>query len=135
MQLCELLKNPTAFDGHLIRLRGRLDFEFEGHTVNDEDCGLPLFDTDIWWEYGGGPVLASEPDAKRVRELAKPVLKDVYSQNSTNGQASTETCGLMGNGVTASESAPSTMSRRLLLDDSFPGSPCRGVKDWVASAT
>jgi len=76
VEICEVLKNPSAFDSQMIRLRGRLELEFENETVDDRACGLPVFHTGIWWTYGGEPLLAHEPDGKRIRALAWPVLKD-----------------------------------------------------------
>jgi hypothetical protein len=76
VEVCQILSDPNAFDGRMVRLRGRLDFEFEDHSVNDLACGQPLLHTGIWWVYGGDSYLAREPELKNVQSLTSPVLKD-----------------------------------------------------------
>ena len=76
VEVCQLLSDPNAFDGQMVRLRGRLEFEFEGHDVNDLACVQPILHTGIWWSYGGEPYLAREPELKNVQGLISPVLKD-----------------------------------------------------------
>lgn len=37
--VCQILSHPDAFDGQLVRSKERLEFEFEGHNVDDTKCG------------------------------------------------------------------------------------------------
>jgi hypothetical protein len=76
VEVCQILSDPNAFDGKMVRFRGRLEFEFEGHNVNDLACGPALLHTSVWWTYGGEPLLAREPELKDVQGLTSPVLKD-----------------------------------------------------------
>jgi hypothetical protein len=78
VDVCELLRDPEAFDGQMIRFRGRLEFEFEGDEVDDVSCGLPLLHRGIWWNYGGAVVWQSNPQdvKKRVNSLTAPMLND-----------------------------------------------------------
>ncbi len=75
-EVCQILNDPSAFDGRELRIRGRLEFEFEGHHVSDAACGLPLLHIGIWWAYGGESWLAPQTQAKRVQSLTSPVLKN-----------------------------------------------------------
>ena len=74
--ICQALKDPAAFDGRMLRFRGRLEFEFEGYNVNDTVCSPPRFHTRIAWTYRDGPLLATRPEAKRILSVTSPVLKD-----------------------------------------------------------
>ena len=74
--ICQVLSDPAAFDGQLLRFRGRLEFEFEGTNVDDTVCTPPLFHSRIWWAYGGEPWLAHRSEGKRILSLTSPVLKD-----------------------------------------------------------
>lgn len=74
--VCQILNDPDAFDGKKVRLRGRLEFEFEGFNVNDDICALALFHTRIAWTYGGEPLFIPQPEAKHILSLTSPVLKD-----------------------------------------------------------
>jgi hypothetical protein len=65
-----------AFDGQIVRFRGRLEFEFEGSAVDDSACGLPVFHSRIWWQYGGEGVIALSSKAKHIQSTTSPVLKD-----------------------------------------------------------
>ncbi len=76
VDVCQVLNDPSAFDGLMLRFRGRLEFEFEGFNVNDDICALALFHTRIAWTYGGDPLLVSKPEAKHILSLTSPVLKD-----------------------------------------------------------
>jgi len=76
VEVCQILNNPTLFDGQVVRFRGRLEFEFEGHHVNDDVCGLPRLHASISWSYGGEPLLALEPERRRIQGLASPILRD-----------------------------------------------------------
>ena len=76
VEVCQILNSPNAFDGQMVRFRGRLEFEFEGDRVADYACGQPLLHTGIWWTYGGEPFLAFQPDAKHIQSLTSPVLKN-----------------------------------------------------------
>lgn len=76
VEVCQVLSNPDAFDGKKVRFRGRLAFEFENNTVDDNACGLPLFHTGVWWTYGGEPLLAHQPEMKKIRAMTSPVLRD-----------------------------------------------------------
>lgn len=73
---CEILQNPQAFDRQLMRLRGRLYLEFEGHHVDDSECALPPLHTTIWWTYGGDdlPVLGRE--RRELQAFVLPVQRD-----------------------------------------------------------
>lgn len=76
VEVCQILNSPNAFDGQMVRFRGRLEFEFEGDRVADYACGQPLLHTGIWWTYGGEPFLAFQLDAKHIQSLTSPVLKN-----------------------------------------------------------
>jgi hypothetical protein len=76
VEVCQMLSNPVAFDGQRVRFRGRLDFEFEDYTVDDRACGLPSPHTGVWWTYGGDPLLAHQPEMKKIQAMTSPVLQD-----------------------------------------------------------
>jgi len=76
VEVCQILNNPDAFDGKKVRFRGRLEFEFEGDTVDDRACGLPLFHTAVWWTYGGEPLLAHQPEMKKIQAMTSAILRD-----------------------------------------------------------
>ncbi len=76
VDVCQILNNPDALDGRRVRFRGRLEYEFEGHTVDEGPCGLPFIHTGIWWTYGGEPLLARHPGMKKVQAMTSPVLRD-----------------------------------------------------------
>ena len=76
IDVCEVLRNPIAFDHQTIRFRGRLEFEFEGDQVDVAACGLPLIHTGIWWDYGGRSILALQQEAKSIRASTSPVVRD-----------------------------------------------------------
>jgi len=76
VEVCQILNDPNAFDGQMVRFRGRLEFEFEDDHVDDSACGLPLLHTEIWWDYGGDPMAALQAEAKQIQALTSPVLKD-----------------------------------------------------------
>lgn len=80
VELCDLVKNPTAFDRQLVRFRGRLQFEFEGDLVDDNACGMPFHHTPVWWTYGGSNMLLPPPQAKRVRPEVSPIIQDEQFQ-------------------------------------------------------
>ena len=72
--VCELLNNPKAFNGQLVRFRGRLAFEFEGDTVDDNDCGVPLWHPGIWWIYGGDYLPPRQ--IKKIAPQLSAILRD-----------------------------------------------------------
>jgi hypothetical protein len=76
VEVCQIMSDPGAFDGQRVRFRGRLDFEFEDHAVDDRTCGLPFPHTGVWWTYGGEPLLAHQPEMKKIRAMTSPVLRD-----------------------------------------------------------
>jgi hypothetical protein len=47
---CELGKNPKAFDGRLVRVRGALSVHFEDFSLDISDCGTRQ---GIWLAFGG----------------------------------------------------------------------------------
>ena len=73
--VCQILSHPDAFDGQLLRFRGRLEFEFEGYNVDDTACALPLLHTSISWAYGGESLLAPAPEKGHIESLIWPVLR------------------------------------------------------------
>ena len=76
VEVCELTKNPTAYDKQLVRVRGRLEFEFEGQTVDDRICGMPLWHTGIWWSYGDDILQTPSRETKRIQPIVSPTLRD-----------------------------------------------------------
>jgi hypothetical protein len=76
VEVCQILNSPDSFDGQRVRFRGRLDFEFEDHAVDDRACGLPFPHTGVWWTYGGEPLLAHQPEMKKIQGITLPVLQD-----------------------------------------------------------
>lgn len=76
VDVCELLRTPSAYDGKAVQIRGKLKFDFEGKEVDDSACGLALSHTAIWWTYGGTPPFSQEARRNRISESARPVLRD-----------------------------------------------------------
>jgi hypothetical protein len=76
VEVCQLLQNPETFDGQIVRFRGHLQFEFEGHRVDDTSCHLPLLHRGIWWSYGGEYWVANQSEKKRIESLTSPTVKD-----------------------------------------------------------
>lgn len=74
--VCELLRTPDEFDGQMVRVRGKLRFEFENETLDDGSCNPPMIHTGIWWSYGGTPLLAREPEKARIERLTQPAVND-----------------------------------------------------------
>lgn len=52
VSLCDLLKDPKAFSGKNVQIRGTVISEFEDFTVNVGSCALANA-TDIWLMFGG----------------------------------------------------------------------------------
>ena len=76
VQVCELLRNPRSFDRQLVRFRGQLDSEFEDNTVNDPECGLPLWHTGIWWSYGDEVLHTASRRTRPIQPLVSLILRD-----------------------------------------------------------
>ncbi len=76
VEVCQILNSPNAFDGKRLRFRGRLEFEFEGNTVDDNACGLPFIHTSVGWTYGGESLLARQPGMKKIQAMTSPILRD-----------------------------------------------------------
>ena len=76
VEVCELVANPLAYDKQLVRFRGRLEFEFEGDTVDDHDCGMKPLHPGIWWTYSGDASLAHSHQAKEIEPLVSLTLRD-----------------------------------------------------------
>lgn len=76
VSVCDLLRNPRAFDRQQVRFRGRLYFEFEGHDVNIGECSPTALWTRIWWTYGGDDLPALEPERKQMQPLVSPIRRD-----------------------------------------------------------
>ena len=60
----------------MVRFKGRLEFEFEGHNVDDTACASPLLHTGIWWTYGSESLLAPAPEKEHIESLISPVLRN-----------------------------------------------------------
>ncbi len=57
VSVCELIQNAASFNGHLVRVPGHIDLEFENFTITDRNCGID-FSTNrelspVWLTYGG----------------------------------------------------------------------------------
>jgi hypothetical protein len=76
VDVCQLLQNPEAFDGQILRFHGRLDLEFEGNHIDDTACHLPLRHRRIWWNYGGESLAVNLLETKRIADLTTPVVND-----------------------------------------------------------
>jgi len=76
VQVCELLRDPLAFDKQVIRFRGRLLFEFEGSLVDDHACELHVYHPSVWWIYGANPLPPSPRKSKVTASLISPILRD-----------------------------------------------------------
>ena len=66
VSLCELLKNPKAFDRKDIQVRGRVNLEFEDFTIYDLKCNNY---TDVWLMLGGDvatPIMSMWGDTERT---------------------------------------------------------------------
>jgi hypothetical protein len=52
ISLCEILKDPKAFEGKNVRFRGNISAEFEDFSVYDPSCPNP-YGSGIWLMFGG----------------------------------------------------------------------------------
>jgi hypothetical protein len=50
VSLCDLLKDPKAYDGKQIQIRGKINLEFENFSIYDVDCNTW---PGVWLLYGG----------------------------------------------------------------------------------
>jgi len=76
VEICAVLQNPRSFDGQITRFRGGLDFEFEANLVNDKFLRSPLVSHLHLVGLRQQSIADWEPNAKRIRALATPILKD-----------------------------------------------------------
>ena len=59
--VCAVLKNPTAFNGKTVRIKGTVVVGFDQFVVNDTDCGLKV--NGIWIAYPEGEKIKAGPIA------------------------------------------------------------------------
>jgi len=68
VSLCEILKDPKAFDGRTVQFRGAISSEFEDFTVYDASCPSH-YGSDVWLMFGGDvdcPTPSTANDVGRV---------------------------------------------------------------------
>lgn len=56
VELCELIRHPQKYDGHTIRVRSRVIFEFEDFSLDSSSCkttSAPTTEAGIWLTFGG----------------------------------------------------------------------------------
>jgi hypothetical protein len=67
VSLCDLLKEPKTYDGKQIRVRGRINLEFEDFSIYDMKCN---YSPDVWLMFGGDvatPIMSMWGDTKRIQ--------------------------------------------------------------------
>jgi hypothetical protein len=66
VSLCELLKDPKAYDGKQVQVRGKISLEFEEFSIYDLRCNQS---PDVWLMFGGDvatPIMSMWGDRKRI---------------------------------------------------------------------
>ncbi len=59
--VCEILKNPTSFNGKMVRIKGTVTAGFDQFVVRGEGCGKHI--SDIWLSYPEGTKAKAGPAA------------------------------------------------------------------------
>jgi len=68
VSLCEILKDPKAYDGKNVQFRGKVVSEFEDFSVYDTSC-VPSYGFGVWLMFGGDvdcPTPSTVNDVGRV---------------------------------------------------------------------
>lgn len=66
--VCAVMKNPTAFDGKMVRIKGTVVTGLDSYTIDDGDCGQNV--NTIWLSYPQGAKVKSGPLAMIVLQPA-----------------------------------------------------------------
>jgi len=56
VEVCELISHPQNYDGHIVRVRGLIVFEFEAFVLSSSACGINFSSSEtkgVWLTFGG----------------------------------------------------------------------------------
>ncbi len=79
--VCAVLKNPTAFNGKMVRIQGTVVAGFDQFTVNDGNCGLAV--NGIWITYPEGTKAKGGPLAMVRLEPAHNFAGTIAAEKRT----------------------------------------------------